>query len=76
MVENQQMIAYRVIAIDVSSREKPPRIGDGGAFFIENMVTQLLRLTDFGGSLRQPDFQRANAAETLRRPVCAGRPSL
>ena len=76
MIEHQQVVADRVIGIDVAAREQPARIGDGGTFLVENAIAQFLRLAHFGGGLRQPDFQRAETAEALRRAMRARRPGL
>ncbi len=57
MVENQQVVANGVIAIDIPTGKKPCGIWDGGAFLIKNAIAQFLRLPNFGGGLRQPDFQ-------------------
>ena len=76
MIEHQQVIADRVIGIDVAPREQPAGIGNGRAFLIEHAVAQFLRLAHFGGGLRQPHFERAEAAEALRRPMRARRPGL
>ena len=76
VVEHQEVVADRVIAIDVAAREQPAGIGDGRTFLVENPVAQFLRLADFGGGLRQPDFERADAAEALRRAMRARGPGL
>src|SRR5262245_35997944 len=70
------MVADCVIAIDVATGEQPPGIGNSRAFLVENVVAQFLRLTHFGGSLRQPDFKRADATQGLRRSMCACGPRL
>ena len=76
VVEHQQVVADRVIGIDVAAREQAPGVRDRRAFLIEHAVAQFLRLPHFGGGLRQPHFERADAAEALRRPVRARRPGL
>ena len=76
MIEHQQMVADRVIGIDVAAREQPARIGDGGALLVENAIAQLLRLAHFGGGLRQPHLQRAEPAEAVARPMRARGPGL
>ena len=75
VIEHQQMVADRVIGIDVAAREQPARIGDGRTLLVENAIAQFLRLAHFGGGLRQPHFQRAETAQALRRPVRARRPA-
>src|SRR5215831_4737127 len=76
MIENQQVVANGVIAIDIPASKKPRGVWDGGAFLVKDAIAQFLRLPNFSGCLCQPDFQRAYAAEALRRPVRAGGPSL
>ena len=76
MIEHQQVVADRVIGIDVAAREQPARIGDGGTLLVENAIAQFLRLAHLGGGLRQPHFERAEAAEALRRAMRARRPGL
>src|SRR5262249_12518896 len=76
MIENQQVVANGVIAIDIRGGKKPWGVWDGSAFLVKDGIAQFLRLPNFGGCFRQSDFQRAYAAEALRRPVRAGGPSL
>jgi hypothetical protein len=76
VVDNQQVVANGVIAIDIPAGKKPCWIWDGGAFLVKDAIAQFLRLPNFGGRLCQPDFQCAYPAEALRRPMRAGGPSL
>ncbi len=76
MVEHQQVVADRVIAIDVAAREQPARIRDRRPFLVENAIAKFLRLPHLGGGLRQAHFQRADAAKALRWPVRARGPCL
>ena len=76
MIEHQEVIADRVIGIDVAAREQPARIGDGGTLLVENAIAQFLRLPHLGGGLRQPHLQRAEPAQALGRAMRARRPGL
>ncbi len=76
VVEHQQVVADRVECIDVAAREQPAGIGQRRTFLIENAVAQLLRLAHFGGGLRQPHFERADAAQRLHRAMRACGPGL
>src|SRR5262249_29264723 len=44
MINDQQMVADRVIAVDVAAREQPARISDGRTFLIKYAIAQFLRL--------------------------------
>ena len=68
VVDHQQVVADRVIGVDVAAGKHPARIGDGRTFLIEDAIAQLLRLPYLGGGLRQPYLQRTHPAEALRRP--------
>jgi hypothetical protein len=61
-INHEQVVAYRVVAIDISSCEESGRIENRGPFLIENLVTNFLSLTDFDGALGQPYFQCADLA--------------
>jgi hypothetical protein len=76
VVDNQQVVADCVIAIDIPAREQSPRVRDGRAFLIKNVVTQLLRLPHLGRGLREPDLEGADATKRLGRPVNTGSPGL
>ena len=62
MIEHQQVVAERVIGVDVAAREQAARIGDCRTLLVENAVAQFLRLAHLGGGLRQADLQRAEPA--------------
>jgi len=76
MIEHQEMIADRVMGIDVAPREQPARIGEGGTRLVENAIAQFLRLPYFGGGLRQPHLERAETSQALGRAMRARRPGL
>ena len=76
VIDDQQVVADRVVGVDVAARQQPRRVRDRRALSIENPVAQLLRLAHLLCGLRQPHFERADAAEALRRPVRARGPGL
>src|SRR5260221_13425449 len=76
MIQHQQVIADRVIAVDIAAREKPCGVRYSRTLLVENAIAQFLRLTHLGCRLRQPDFQRTETTAALRRPVSARRPRL
>src|SRR5476649_1354731 len=76
VIDHQQMLADRVISIDVAACEQSAGIGDGGTFLVENSLAQFLRLANFGGGLRQPHLKRADTPQALRRPKRARGPGL
>ena len=71
MIDNEQMVTYRVIAVDVAACEQPSGIGNGGTFLVKYLIAELLRLTHFGRGLRQPHFQRPDLPQGLRGPAGA-----
>jgi hypothetical protein len=76
VVDNQQVVADCVVAIDIPAREQSAGIRDGRAFLVKNMVTQLLRLPHLSRGLRESDLEGPDAAKRLGRPVNPGSPSL
>src|SRR5262245_22653555 len=74
VVDDEQVVTYCIIAIDVAPHEKPGRIGDRRALLVEDPIAEFLGLTYLGGGLRQAHFQRADPAQRPRRPVRSYRP--
>ena len=75
MIEHQQVIADRVIAIDVAAGEQPAGVRDRGSLLVENPIAQFLRLADFGYRFYMTAEERQNPLAALRAKFCAATPA-
>src|SRR4249919_1812855 len=73
MINHEQVVAYRVVAIDIAPRENSGRARNRGPLLIKNLVANFLSLTYLSGRLSQPYFQCADPAHCPRSPVSARR---
>src|SRR6266849_2255714 len=63
VIDDQEMVAYRVEKVDVSPREIQRRVCDRRHLLVEHVVPQLLGPADFRRRAGKPDFKRAEPAE-------------
>ena len=64
-IDDEQMIAARVIGVLVAAAELCKPAGLRRHLFEENPIAQLLRQLDFGAGARQANFKAADAAVDL-----------
>jgi hypothetical protein len=62
MINYEQVITYRVVAIDVPPGEESRGTRDRRAFLIEDLIAKLLRLTYLCGCLSESHFHCADPA--------------
>src|SRR4029078_398097 len=71
VIDHKQVVTYRVVTINIATREEPGGTGNRGPLLIENLVANFLSLAYLRGGLGQPYFHRAEAAHCSWSPVTA-----
>ena len=59
VIDDDQMIADRVVGIDVALRDHLAGIRHSAHFFVEHAIAKFLRAAHVGGGARQPNLERA-----------------